>query len=72
MSVYYAYDVIRMNAMHVYIFDICCDANSIKRFDTSKGITYTTVFKLMEPCFLCFAQRTYGLYGQSVLVSPVV
>ena len=71
MSVYYAYSN-RDECNARYIFDICCDANSIERFDTSKGITYTTVFKLMEPCFLCFAQRTYGLYGQSVLVSPVV
>ena len=69
---------------YFYTFDVCCDANSIdslthqrvslillfsRQFDTSKGIAYTIIFKLMEPCFV---QRTYGSYGQIVLISPVI
>ena len=50
---------------YVYTFDVYCGANSV---DTSKGVAYAIVFKLLEPCL----RKAYTVYMDNYYSSPLL
>jgi len=53
------------NNGYVYTFDVYCGANSV---DTSKGVAYAIVFKLLEPCL----HKGYTVYMDNYYSSPLL